>query len=751
MDLSSFFNGRYNIPQQECENWSEKLIKFLEETKELLSKVIAGEYPQCIYPAGKVKPQTSVIPALPRQIAIAVAGGMCDNPLSPALRLYTPLGAYLTNVYQYENCLLKNLKEIKEFDRSGVVCKEEHKKLTDDLKTIEKENAALKARLRSTEKELKEFRDSYDVLVANVRKEKAWAEELLLESIKTLEEKLKKSEENVRKIKDMEIYIYENIKMIEDNSITELEKNLESYFKITLGNGTVCAKYVKMIKVVNEYIKQLNNGIDSHVLSSFDAQPEEIKNNITLLLELFRVERSCMQDLVEIIKIMKKKTACPIGLTKEIMERYDDVQTICKEMSEKIYKGSIYYKKTKEGTVIFGEKPAVLEQIEHLKAQISHLQEVIAKRSELHMKDRKTMRDKLLQKVENMNTNIMSETNILNYVKHKFYRKKTIENCLTEEEKKITEPPVKFLGIRVTKYIIFLLEEKCLIDVLKMDINNLTNERFKYIIKALKQIGKAVDCKRAIIWFRNHFAKMRNLNQAGKKNKEQSVQDLRFYNTYLAATDCTLEDYLKMTTTERTKVFYKYYKQLDREIHANYLNRNFSKDLKTIIKTAESRERLKTVKAHQLNLVMPKLDLLPTKKPRVNILSTMKKMKEAILRKSYTETTGRSETLALMTSLEVTLLRRYNRHYDTKKELTATSRAEVARDIHLEFERMQKLTEIKATDDDKDIDQKIKERAFWIEKFQKEMGRKHRETYESAIDTSDTSDSYDYDSDEEYF
>jgi hypothetical protein len=183
------------------------------------------------------------------------------------------------------------------------------------------------------------------------------------------------------------------------------------------------------------------------------------------------------------------------------------------------------------------------------------------------------------KRLEDLETLLNSGSTILfmdlmNYLKHKLYRRKIVGELFEQINYK---PGMKYAGITISKWHFDYLASKSLTPVLsKQPVEITTINEMKYSIKCLIKLNKIMNAKRALLWVRNMFAKKLNREQAGTKRTEMEIQEKRFYNTYIFEEDVSYEEF--SNTQSKTTQFFKQYKQLDREVNANYLSRYYNKE-----------------------------------------------------------------------------------------------------------------------------------------------------------------------------
>jgi hypothetical protein len=778
-DLTPLYKSDFILPQTNCDDSIESVINFIVDSLVKIRNVVSIDYPRVFMQGKNVKPETPILPITPKYMAFAIGQSIKSNVLTETVKTYTPFGPYCKYILTKEVKIVSDLRNLQKIiseakTSTGGVNKKEYEELETKYMTLMTENGEKTKKVNElegkylnlmteNEKNIK-FVDELECQIRWMKSEHECAlrntefiHNLEYQRAKAeLEDLKKKNKEDIAKLKELsfyEKYVHDTVMPMDNPELKNIEESIGNYFHIVLDDYNLGNRHVQIIKATRAYIEQIENGIDLHFLSTFNIKPDDIKEKTKIILNLLETESKSIDDLMRLLNICKSKGFPSISYLYDIFSRYDDVQKICEEMSKKMYKGSFYYKKKGDETIIFGDKRAVADQMEDLKEQVAQLQNDLRKYVQKYNELRGKNKRKLMEKIEKMDPDISLKNNILRYVKHKYYRKKAVENLLTEIEMGNKKKGIfnkYFCGIRVSDYVKFILDGKCLIDVIYMNMDKVNKERFKYILKALTQLNKVMNCKKAIIWFRNKCAKEMGRKQAGPKVYDQMAQDIRFYNTYLIDVDITLENFLKMSHQSKIKTYYKYYKQLDRELDAKYLNRHFSKDLAVLKKTHETREMNRSIKSHQFNLMMPESNLFKITKPRLNILHTTKKIKDAIMKKTYTELSGISEVKGQLQAIETTLLRRYNRHYDERKMMKVTSRGEIVQNINIEYENMLRATEIKTSDNDKTIEAKLLERSDWVEEFNKKLGQKYDRTKWS--DTSDyTSNDEYYDSDYDYY
>lgn len=724
-DLTQHFvagNVRH-IGTDPCDDWVDKLISFLRESENIISHILTVETPKFLFPAKAMPPNAPVIPYAAQQVTFALAKGYKDGPMNIALTNYTPYGPYVKYLSNHDRFIIGKLNELKQGVGIARAQSESENKVVSEIKA---ENEKLLSKVKKYKDRLRVNDELLDMEMERLRGTQEMYKRMYETKLKELETRLDKaiSVEKEMTLENANLleFIHDNIRRQSEDDFKMLEDDVATYFRINLGDDKISRKYFKIIKIISEHIKQLMSGLDIHLLATYERQPQEIKETIELVLELYKTERAETMKFTAILNKFRKLTDFPLAVLEDMLNKHNDINTIVNEMLGQLNKGTIYYKKTETETILFGATRDIMEQMEQLKEQIRFLQQSMKQCVDKYNLKRKKLREKVMKQVLEMSTNILSKNNILKYVKHKYYRRKAVLNCLTKKEKN-SPYPKRFLGIRINPYIIFLLERKCLSDVLKININKLDDTRFKYIVKALTQLNKTGNYRRALIWFRNHYAKQRGLNQAGPKNKDHVVQETRFYNTYVVGTDTSLRDFLNMETHLRLQKFYKFYKQLDREVNANYIARHFSNDLKNTINRNSARDMSQTIKSHQFNLLLPESHVFDIRKPRVNVLAATQRMKKMLMERTYKDSSGRSELVATMNAIETTLLKRYRHRINFEKanrDVPALP-VEGARKIYVEYERMISQTEIDPTDDNDTIKCKIEERAAWIQEFQERM------------------------------
>jgi len=214
------------------------------------------------------------------------------------------------------------------------------------------------------------------------------------------------------------------------------------------------------------------------------------------------------------------------------------------------------------------------------------------------------------------------------------------------------KPGMRYAGISISKWHYDYLSSKSLSGVLGISIENINNiEQMKYSIKCLSKLLKIMDCRKAITWVRNQFAKKLGRNQAGGKIYDQFEQDKRFYNTYVFDGGVTTEKF--QNCGDKATMFNKEYKQLDRELNAHYLSRFYNKNTK---KAREDRIRSNVCMAVTANInknIEPGIiDKIKRSKyePKRNPVVAFKKIRNMVERKFYS-THSKEERISITMEL----------------------------------------------------------------------------------------------------
>lgn len=499
----------------------------------------------------------------------------------------------------------RNMEEIENFKRI-LADKEEHIKhlyektclLQTELKLREQSTKEMKLMFETQKKDVVYNREQRDLLAQKLRGHERKVEEVRVE----IEEKITKAFCLGPLYKD---YVkFENPKTVEQ---------FEELFK-----------HIRMD--LENYMTQMKQ----FQLGDYSAKLGEVFEPICGLLYAMTKKGKDLNSVYAGLKVymnsLTKKTL------DEIVEEYEHVEIeanrIVKTLKHKLTEGGIYCRRVGETTEYYGLTNTVYEEREMYQEQCILLQRridnLVKKIKEMKKPYSKEKMEHLEKMVNEDNTTKIHDA--LNYHKRKLNRRETIKRIFGECEYK---PGMKYAGIVISKWHYDYLSGKSLTGVLTISVEKVeTQAQMRYSIKCLNKLGKVMDTRRATLWVRNVYAKKLGRQQAGyipKTKMTQERQDERFYNTYIFR-DINYEEYKE--NVDKVETYFKEYKQLDREVNANYISRNYSNNVGKSRSNTQWRKRNMTYAAISMKLELEKYIEMGSRsyKPKRNPVAAYRKM-----------------------------------------------------------------------------------------------------------------------------